>query len=90
METLNAGARGSRKREELRSSPQVWLTPNTDVKQPGSLVEFFFFFSERVPYVNSYEHRNYGSADIFEKQPFLNYFCVVFLYLVLLWNMDRC
>lgn len=49
METLNAGARGSRKREELRSSPQVWLTPNTDVKQPGSLVEFFFFFQKECP-----------------------------------------
>lgn len=90
METLNAGARGSLKREESEPSRKVWLAPNTDAKQPGRLnILIFFFFPESAPYVHFYEHRNYGSADIFEKQPFFSYFYVVFFYLVLLWNMVR-
>lgn len=50
METLNAGARGSLKREESEPSRKVWLAPNTDAKQPGRLnILIFFFFLKALP-----------------------------------------
>lgn len=90
METLSAGARGTHKREELEPSRIVCLAPNTDANNQGdSIFWSIFFFPERAPYVNFYEHGNYGLVDIFGKQPFLNYFRMVFFYLVLLRNVVR-